>query len=119
MVAIIGYAWQADMHCPTCTQKAYSNGVLQLDLERYYKLKKDHGCTCKCIHIEGYDEDEICDCDCDYCCGYADEIPPIKTDYYDLPVNLIDPEFNQVRPIFSTDELGDLTHCGDCGMELT
>ena len=38
-------------------------------------------------------------------------------DEHGLPMSLIDPEGNPVRPVFSTDE-HDFTSCSDCGAPL-
>jgi hypothetical protein len=52
--------------------------------------------------------------------GILKRQPPLQmgTDEHGIALDLVDHQSNPVRPIFSTDEVGDCPYCGDCLEEL-
>lgn len=79
---IVGYTYEADVHCPECTHKRFGPQYANC-----WHPRDEHGLP-------------------DY--AARDEKA------------MRDREGNAVRPVFTWDERGEsLTHCGDCGKELS
>jgi hypothetical protein len=53
--SILGYAFDADTHCPECTRKALLRGALTRDAAHCYASKgsDEHGLPCDMVDSEG------------------------------------------------------------------